>query len=378
MITIYNILILLQLCFASNQVEIEFDINSDKFQKMNYSINENYLFYTFNHIDDCVLKVYKQDIISKDIDTFNLDFPILGKYNCSNYDFKFDDFIVRNDSLILKYRDYIFIYKYSKKNFNILDTIFIKDKINRSSIDPRIGYKIKLSENEIFGYLDLYLENERAINRPFVWNYNLTNGNIDTLLLNRPHGYKWAITQPRNIVDRCNNKILYCDIDRDSIYIYNCKINEISETIDLNIFNNDFFIDNQMNINNPKLFYQLNKDKMDSVYMIHSVNFLNEMNILVTYSVPKDKNDLSPYNLKYLLVFKNDKKWENIKINNPELLFGSNIIEDYSYYGVEYKILENKFINKYYYGLYGNELKNVIKIENVEDIINRIKNSLNE
>lgn len=181
--------------------------------------------------------------------------------------------------------------------------------------------------------------------------------------------------QPKSIIDYHKGQYIYSDLEDDKIYFFKNK--DSVTQFDLDIFNNNFeSVDKQLDVNHPEFFLNSNEMQKDSSYLIHRVDFLDEENILVSYSIPKTF-ETSLYHLyNFSLVYKDNKEWKVKDKIEPELIFGNNRQEDKYYYWPNIKVINSKLISVHY-PYFVNKRNNFYRIEDVEDILERIYREYN-
>lgn len=353
---------------------VEFDIGYKFEEKILFETDEKNLYYTYNNIINCKLDFIKYNYANKLSDTISINIPEVGKLNCINSDKQIDDYYISNDTLFVKYRYSIFIYKIESTVTKLVKSIYLDQIIRRGSNDNRVGYKFQKYNNKIIGYLDIYIEHSLVNNNLFIWSYDFENNKLDTISIPQPVGYRWTQIQAKNIVDYKFGKLVTCDLEQDNLYLINSK--DSIEKIKLGIFKNNWTIENQLEINHPQEFFNLNHKILDSMYLIHSVNFLDKDNILVKYSIPKTfETDLfSIFN--FCILSKINNKWIIKNPVNPELIFGDNRIEDKRIYGYYYLVSHGKLISKHFSSFYDRNEKSFIRVENTQDVLDRIKSSV--
>jgi hypothetical protein len=369
------ILILCNYYLSASERIVEFDLGYDFYGRILFESDSNNLYYTLNQITDCELEFFKYNYVSEINEKFKITIPEVGKYNCANSDGRIFDFKIKSDTLIIRYGNYAYLYKFESNNTNLIEYYDLLEIIVRDSIDKRFGYKLIIENNKIIGYLDSYNEHTDANNNLFFWSYNYMNNKLDTISILQPKGYRWTMIQPKNIVDYYNGILISCDLDEDNLYFVHSQ-DSISK-IELDLFKNDWSVDEQFKTHHPSEFFDFNKNNMDFTFLIHSINFLNENNILVKYSIPKTFETELYFIFNFCLLSKIDNEWSIIKEVEPELLFGNNKCNDKYNYGYYYNISNGNLISKHIPNHNNKNIMNFIRVEDIEDVLERIYREYN-
>lgn len=374
------LIIVINFSFSLSKENI-FEIESpDKFMFMPVKYCDSLNFYIaeefFNEF--CKIKIYKMNLQTNKIDSFYLDVPFDEDFYCDNDKTKIYGLNINKDKLEISLFTNFIIFKYD----SISDNYFYEKHINfREIINEKRNRRIniskfyKITDNKVLGVNDAYHKNLIHENGLYFWELDLKNESIIDFLLPPPKGFKWTIMQPKSIIDYHKGQYIYSDLEDDKIYFFKNK--DSVTQFDLDIFNNNFeSVDKQLDVNHPEFFLNSNEMQKDSSYLIHRVDFLDEDNILVSYSIPKTF-ETSLYHLyNFSLVYKDNKEWKVKDKIEPELIFGNNRQEDKYYYWPNIKVINSKLISVHY-PYFVNKRNNFYRIEDVEDILERIYREYN-
>lgn len=362
MMMAYKLILFFCLYSMSFSKDVEYSNISDSWF-LKYKFFDNNLFYIENRNDvGCERMFYNYDYGKNKLDSFEIELPLVGKYNCERSKDYIKDFEINDSILIIFYNYYIFFYNKSGNSYIFNKFIDLKVKIYREGIDKRVGTRIILKDSLLIGFQDSYLSTDFAKNYLFAWKFNLCNEVVDTFKFNEPTGYQWTLLQPKEILDYYQGTFVFSDVDDDNIYLYKDRI----QKIDLNIFmNKKQFISDTLKYHSTGSFFSMNQGLIDSIYLIHKVSFLDSENILIAYSIPNLNFENKIHVFRYCLLIFNSNQWEVLPIENTDKIFG--LIDNYSY-GVFYEISNGMLISNHI-----NSKNNFIRIEKINDIIQRIR-----
>lgn len=364
------------LCFYSTYsktIDFQREVNpeTDVYTQLTYYNNNIYCI--VNPINNCKYQLQRINLENNHIDTAYYTLPQAGKYNCMESNHRINNFIIENDTIYLLFGDLIVINKLGDyENGSYID---LREETKRER-KQTISNKLKKYKNGLLGYSDSYITIKGYYNSIFVWKYDNPESDIDTISIPNINGFQWVLMQPKNIFDATDELMAYCDIEDDKLYLFN-DINKI-DTLDLNIFTNKISVGNDFKFSHPAEFYTMNEVNRNEMYLIHKINFLDENNILVCYSVPKTENTDLVHIFNFCMITNSEK---NAKINSarkwivkdkiPAYMIFGNGLEDDNIYGANYNVFKDKIISNYYKkGTYNNKY---YKINDIKDVLDRIK-----
>lgn len=222
----------------------------------------------------------------------------------------FTDIEIKSDTLIVLYRNFIFIYQFDKRKYNFVDSYDLSSLVAKPS--DIYSERIILSNGIVVGVND-YFNSKRKNCGFFSWFINLKDSSQNRFLcFPPPKGYYWSIQGPRTLIDFRNETFVCSDITEYNLYFYDMNgklINSVSRrlnhwqatTIPLENFENK----------NPQAIWSGLQNSKATLSQIHRVNFIDENTIFVCYShkFPTDDEDI--YYHEFYDIWKKKKgKWE--------------------------------------------------------------------
>lgn len=342
-----------------------------KFNTVAYCDSDNFYITESQFKEYCQIKIFKLSLINNKIDSIILDVPFDKGFYCDDFHTGIYDIKVNSNEIQISLYSNIIFFEYDEKSktFNYSNHYNLDELIKRQY--PFYVTNLYLDRNTLIGIYDTYQKRLNQNNGIFIWKYDKNSKKLDTFLIPQTKGFKWTIMQPKSIIDYHKEQFVYCDLDEDNLYFFRNK--DSITKFELNIFDNSLeSVDKQLNPNHPSMFVVSNQLQLDSSYLVHRVDFLDENNILVTYSIPKTF-DTSLYHLfNFCLVYKENNKWKVKDKINPEIIFGDNKNENKNAYTANFKVINGKLISRHNPSYSNKEINNFYRIEDVGDILERV------
>jgi hypothetical protein len=357
-----------------NIFEID-ELNQPNFRTIFHS-NDKYFYLSEDYFYlECKLRIYRLDLYNDILDSIYLDVPFFENLNCTKNSTSINSIIVTDTSIYLLTYSYLLIYELDKiDNQYVFKSEFYLSDLTKRNIYA-FSTRIKSHNNLINGIYDIY-QTRLNNNSVFIWQFDLYNNKLDTFLLPPPKGFKWTVMQPKSIIDYHKGQFVYTDLEDDKIYFFKNK-DSITQ-FDLDIFDNTYqSVDEHLDANHPSIFVSSNEMQKDSSYLIHRVDFLDEDNILVSYSIPKTIETNLYYLFNYCLVFRIKGEWVVKDKVNPEIIFGDNKNSNKNAYTANYQIINSKLISRHNPYFYNKDINNFYRIEDVDDVLDRIYKEYN-
>lgn len=366
----YIINLLTSLIFSKENIfEIE-ELNQSNYRTIFHSNDNNfYLLEDYFNLQ-CKVRIYRLNLQNDLIDSFYLDVPFFEELNCTKNSTSINTIIVEDNLVYLLTYSYLLIYEFNESEYQyVFKSEFYLPDLTKRNIYA-FSTRIKSYNNLIIGIYDIFQPRFKN-NSVYIWQLDLENDKLDTFLLPPPKGFKWTLMQPKSIIDYYNGQFVYTDLEDDKLYFFKDK-DSITQ-FDLDIFDNTYeSVDEHLDPNHPSIFVSSNEMQKDSSYLIHRVDFLNEDNIIVTYSIPKTFETRLYHLFNFCIVYKKDGNWKVKDKINPELIFGDNKNTDKNAYTANFQIINGKLISRHNPFYYNKEINNFYRIEDVVDVLERI------